>query len=124
VGQMQSTRKLVATFATIACLSAAASLFSDAAFAQSTQPVQSAARASMRHANDRLEHEVRLQLAYAKVDTTDVLVRAKGGKVALIGDVPEQSMISAAGEAAGKLAGVSSVDNRLVLRTIEDEAEN
>ena len=138
MSQMKSSRKLVATCATIACVAAiaAASMFSEAAFAQdaqaasdtqaapaaqAAQPASHPTRKTLRHANHKLERDVRVALTHAKIDTTDILIRAKGSKVALIGAVPEQSMIPSATEIAGKVAGVTSVQNLLILRPESDD---
>jgi hypothetical protein len=137
VSQTKSSRKLVATCATIACAAVtAASIFSDTAFAQdaqaasstqtapaaqAAQPASHPTRASLRHANHKLEREVRVALTRAKIDTTDILIRAKGGKVALIGAVPDQNMIQPASEIAGKVAGVTAVQNLLILRPESDD---
>jgi hyperosmotically inducible protein len=118
----------VASYATIAWVAVAASMFNDIVFAQDNPPTQESAqgqdqgptqgstRASMRRANHKLEHNVRVALSHAKVDTTDIMIRAKGGKVSLIGYVPDERMIAPAGAAAGKVTGVSAVDNRVILR--------
>jgi hyperosmotically inducible periplasmic protein len=128
VSQMKSSRKIAATCATFACAAvAAASMFSNAALAQdaqpasATQPASHPTRASLRHANHKLEREVRVALTHAKIDTTDILIRAKGSKVALIGAVPDQNMIESASEIAGKVAGVTAVQNLLVLRPESDD---
>jgi hyperosmotically inducible protein len=131
VRQMKSSRKLVRTRATITCAAAiaAASIFSHAAFAQDAQtssatqttPASHATRASLRHANHKLERDVRVALAHAKIDTTDILIRAKGSKVALIGAVPDQNMIASAAGITGKVAGVTSVQNLLIVRPESDD---
>jgi hyperosmotically inducible periplasmic protein len=129
VSQMKSSRKLVSTCTTIACTAAiaTASMFSNAAFAQdaqaasATQPASHPTRSSARHANHKLEREVRVALTHAKIDTTDILIRAKGSKVALIGAVPDQNMIPSASEVAGKVAGVTAVQNLLILRPESDD---
>jgi hyperosmotically inducible periplasmic protein len=139
VSQMKPNRKLVATRATIAYVAAAAALctfsaFSGAAFAQDDQNAQPApstqaapepaphpTRAGARKANHQLEHQVRIALSHAKIDTTDILIRAKGSKVALIGAVPEQNMIPQASDVAGKVQGVTGVQNLLILRPESDD---
>jgi hyperosmotically inducible protein len=138
VSQTKSSRKRVATCMTIACAAAVAatSIWSNAAFAQDAQaasetqtapaaeappPASHPTRASLRHANHKLERDVRVALTHAKIDTTDILIRAKGSKVALIGAVPDQSMIASATEIAGKVAGVTSVQNLLILRPESDD---
>jgi osmotically-inducible protein OsmY len=138
VSQTKSSRKLVATCATIACAAAvaAASIVSDTALAQDAQaasstqaapaaqaeqPASHPSRASLRHANHKLEREVRIALTHAKIDTTDILIRAKGSKVALIGAVPDQNMIQSASDIAGKVTGVTAVQNLLILRPESDD---
>jgi osmotically-inducible protein OsmY len=129
---MKSSRKLVSTRATIICAAAiaTASLFGHAAFAQDAQtssatqtttPATHATHASLRHANHKLERDVRVALAHAKIDTTDILIRAKCSKVALIGAVPDQNMIASAAGITGKVAGVTSVQNLLIVRPESDD---
>jgi len=98
------------------CTALAASAFSVTAFAQSSQPTEHATRASIRKANHRLEHDVRVALTHAKIDAADIRVVARSGKVTLVGTVPDDSMVQAAGTTAGGVAGVTSLQNQLTMR--------
>jgi hyperosmotically inducible periplasmic protein len=104
-------------FRTLAvCAALAASAVSVATYAQTTQPTEHATRASVRKANHRLEHDVRVALNHAKIDTADVRIVARSGKVTLDGTVPEDGMVQTAGTTAGAVAGVTSVSNQLTMR--------
>jgi hyperosmotically inducible periplasmic protein len=72
--------------------------------------------AGSRHANHQLERNVRRAIFRARVDTSDISILARNGKVTLIGGVPDQGMVQAAGNAAVQVAGVLSVDNELIRR--------
>ena len=76
-----------------------------------TQPIT---RKEYRKANHVLERRVRTALIKAKVDPVSVTVLAKGGAVTLVGSVPETAQVDRAGDAAKNVAGVTSVDNRLI----------
>ena len=56
------------------CAALAASAVSITTFAQTTQPTEHATRASIRKANHRLEHDVRVALNHAKIETADVRI--------------------------------------------------
>jgi hyperosmotically inducible protein len=47
--------------------------------------------------------------------STNIAVLVKGGAVALVGTVPDNSQIQLAGDAAKRVPNVQSVANRLVL---------
>jgi hyperosmotically inducible protein len=53
----------------------------------------------------------------AKVDTSDVRVVARSGKVSLDGTVPDASQFQLASSVTSGVQGVSSVSNMLLLRT-------
>ncbi|MFC0400829.1 BON domain-containing protein [Paraburkholderia rhizosphaerae] len=109
-------QKLFASRTLAACVAVAASVISAAAIAQSAQTTEQPTRASIRKANHRLEHNVRTALLRAKIDNADIRVVARGGKVTLDGTVSDQSMVQPAGEIAGKVPGVTSVQNLLTMR--------
>ncbi|CAB3759938.1 BON domain-containing protein [Paraburkholderia humisilvae] len=109
-------QKLFAPRSLAACLAVAASVVSAAAIAQSTQSTEHPTRASIRKANHRLEHNVRIALTHAKIPDADIRIVARSGKVTLDGTVPDQDMVQPAGEAAGTVAGVTSVQNLLTMR--------
>jgi osmotically-inducible protein OsmY len=125
---MIKTAKKAASFATVKCVAIAASMFSEIVYAQDNSSWQgggqpsthASTRASKRRADHKLEHRVHAELNQAKVETIDILARAEGGKVYLIGDVPDSKMIALAGTAAGQVAGITAVDNRLILRPEEN----
>jgi hyperosmotically inducible periplasmic protein len=109
-------RRLVASYSLTACAVFAVSTVSVAAFAQSTQPTEHSTRASIRKANHHLEHDVRVALNHAKIESTDIRIVARSGKVTLDGTVPDENMVQPAGTAAGSVAGVTSVQNQLTMR--------
>ncbi|WP_158906685.1 BON domain-containing protein [Burkholderia sp. L27(2015)] len=76
-----------------------------------TQPIT---RKEYRKANHALEKRVRTALIKAKVDPVSVTVLAKGGAVTLVGSVPQTDQVDRAGNATKSVAGVTSVDNRLI----------
>ena len=76
-----------------------------------TQPIT---RKEYRKANHVLERRVRTALIKAKIDPVNVTVLAKGGAVTLVGSVTETAQVDRAGDAAKNVAGVTSVDNRLI----------
>jgi hyperosmotically inducible periplasmic protein len=114
--------KTAAIGAALACLAMTAVGFSSAAFAQNTDGASSTSgttqptRRQVWHADHKLEHNVRVALDHAKVNTTDIRIRAKGSKIALDGTVPDQNMIATAGAVAGKVQGVSAVENLVTFR--------
>jgi hyperosmotically inducible periplasmic protein len=109
-------QKLFASRSLAACLAVAASVISAAALAQSTPSAEQPTRASIRKANHKLEHNVRVAISRAKIPDADIRIVARSGKVTLDGTVPDESMVQPAGEAAGKVSGVTSVQNLLTMR--------
>jgi hyperosmotically inducible periplasmic protein len=109
-------QKLFSPRTLAACVAIAASVVSAAAIAQSTQSDEQPTRASIRKANHRLEHNVRIAITRAKIPDADIRIVARNGKVTLDGTVPDDSMVQPAAEAAGKVAGVTSVQNLLTMR--------
>jgi hyperosmotically inducible periplasmic protein len=108
--------RLCASGTLAVCAALAASAVSATAFAQSAQPTEHATRASIRKANHRLEHDVRVALTRAKIEAADIRIVARSGKVTLNGTVPDDSMVQAAGTTASSVAGVTSVQNQLTMR--------
>jgi len=76
-----------------------------------TQPIT---RKEYRKANHVLERRVRTALIKAKIDPVNVTVLAKGGAVTLVGSVRETAQVDRAGDVTKNVAGVASVDNRLI----------
>jgi hyperosmotically inducible periplasmic protein len=69
-------------------------------------------------ANRALSRKVRAALAKDKnISVANVSVRAKGGAVTLQGAVPDQSQVDRATEVAKGVAGVTSVQNALTIRS-------
>jgi hyperosmotically inducible periplasmic protein len=72
---------------------------------------------SQRAADRALSKQVRSALIAAKiVDVPTIVVRARSGQIALEGYVREQSEVEKAGQVAGTVPGVISVQNFLTLR--------
>jgi hyperosmotically inducible protein len=76
-----------------------------------TQPIT---RKEYRKANHVLEKRVRTALIKAKIDPVNLTVLAKGNAVTLVGSVPETAQVDRAGNVTKNVAGVASVDNRLI----------
>lgn len=98
-----------------------AGTLSGVANAQSTpstsNPPAAHSKKEIRAQNRALEKKVRHALtATKKLDSSDIRIIVKSGKVSLEGDVPDQSQIQLAGDAATKVAGVSSVSNNISVR--------
>ncbi|MGF6899726.1 BON domain-containing protein [Paraburkholderia sp. GAS348] len=68
--------------------------------------------------NRALRKKVRTALAKAGgIDVANLTVRARSGAVSLVGTVPDASQIDQAATVAKSVAGVTSVDNHLTIRT-------
>jgi len=104
---LTATAATVATFAQTGGDATAAPATSDSV----TPPIT---RKEYRRANHALEKRVRTALIKAKVDPVGVTVLAKGGAVTLVGSVPETAQVDRAGNVTKNVAGVASVDNRLI----------
>ncbi|WP_245253753.1 BON domain-containing protein [Paraburkholderia sp. LEh10] len=89
------------------------------AYAQTDTAAASAATApptkkAIRKQNHQLEIKVRHALTATKhLDSSGVMILARGGEVTLLGEVPDASQIQTAGSAASKVAGVTGVTNDL-----------
>jgi hyperosmotically inducible protein len=97
----------------------AGSLFASTvcAYAQDAASAPRSARAVARSANYKLERDVRKALDRSKVDSSNIRVVAKAGKVSLDGTVPDASQIELAGTSAAGVQGVSTLDNSLIVAT-------
>jgi hyperosmotically inducible protein len=74
---------------------------------------------SSKTANRALQKSVRRVLSKTKgLNVTNILVRARSGVITLQGTVPEVSQVDLATEVAQGVMGVTSVINRLTVRTI------
>lgn len=68
----------------------------------------------VRKQNHQLEIKVRHALTATKhLDSSGIVILARGGDVTLLGDVPDASQIPVAQSAASKVAGVTGVTNNV-----------
>ncbi|WP_172165787.1 BON domain-containing protein [Paraburkholderia elongata] len=111
---------VAALAATIAPLAAFAQDRNSSAVVASADAGSTPSAKSIRIANRKLAKSVRTTMAKAKgIDMTQLFVYAKGGVVTLSGSVPKSDQVVRAGEIAGSVPGVSSVNNRLSVYAIE-----
>jgi hyperosmotically inducible periplasmic protein len=76
-----------------------------------------ASKKQMRADNHALSKAVRRALEKTKgLEMSGISVLSRGGKVTLDGTVPNNDQIPLAGNVASSTPGVTSVDNRLVMR--------
>ncbi|WP_027820619.1 BON domain-containing protein [Paraburkholderia bannensis] len=86
--------------------------------ANSMPGATAASRKEMRVANRALTKKVRHALARTKgLDPTHIYVKAVNGAVILTGNCVSQDQINLAGEIAQKVDGVTSVANKLSVKT-------
>jgi hyperosmotically inducible protein len=105
--------KLAAGLIAIAVCGGAAAQGSGAAPDASAAGVTTSAKAS-RLADRQLTKQVRHALAKTKgLSDVNVAVRVKRGVVTLRGSVPDSRQVGLAGQVAGGVSGVTSVDNQL-----------
>ncbi|CAB3781642.1 BON domain-containing protein [Pararobbsia alpina] len=98
----------------------AAVVFALNVYAQASDATAPAAPAasSSKAANKALARNVRKALAKTKgLEPTRIYTKAVGGVVTLTGSVPEQGQVDLAGKAAEGVAGVTSVSNKLTVRS-------
>ncbi|SOE83658.1 BON domain-containing protein [Burkholderia sp. YR290] len=70
-----------------------------------------------RKQNHQLEGKVRHALTATKhLDSSGIVILARGGKVTLEGDAPDDQQIQMAAATAAKVAGVTGVTNNLHIR--------
>jgi hyperosmotically inducible periplasmic protein len=105
----------ITTAAFLVTMACAISLPANCAFAQDTTETPNVSKATIRKANARLEHSVRGALYKGKVDSANVRIVAKGGKVSLSGTVPDAGQVGSAGTIAAGVDGVSGVNNLLAV---------
>ncbi|MFP6562050.1 BON domain-containing protein [Paraburkholderia sp. B3] len=91
------------------------------AYAQGSETAASAGPApsakQIRKANHLLEKQIRRALVHVKgLDSTNVVVVARGGVVTLGGSVPDASQIPLAMSGAQRVSGVTEVRNSLQVR--------
>ena len=68
----------------------------------------------IRKQNHQLEIKVRHALTATKhLDSSDIVILARGGEVTLLGEAPDASQITVAGSVAGKVPGVTGVTNNV-----------
>ncbi|MEJ0003633.1 MAG: BON domain-containing protein [Pararobbsia sp.] len=86
--------------------------------ASDTAPAAAPAATSSKAANRALVKSVRRALAKTKgLEPTRIYTKAVNGVVTLTGSVPEQSQVDMAGKAAASVDGVTSVSNKLTVRS-------
>jgi hyperosmotically inducible periplasmic protein len=73
-------------------------------------------RAQARKANHQLESAVRKQLTSQHIDSANVNIVARSGKVFLEGTVAQQEQIALVGNAAQGVPGVKAVKNSLTVQ--------
>lgn len=97
----------------------AAVVFALNVYAQASDTAMAApAATSSKAANRALTKQVRRALAKTKgLEPTRIYTKAVGGAVTLTGSVPDQGQVDLAGTAAQGVAGVTSVSNKLTVRS-------
>jgi hyperosmotically inducible periplasmic protein len=109
---------------TICTLAGFALMSSVSAFAQTSASAPGAAAApatknEARKQNYRLETKVRHTLDKTRhLDASNITIVARGGKITLEGDAPDDQQIQLAGSAARQVAGVTGVTNNLRVRNV------
>lgn len=112
------TRALILTLAAVTALNTAllAGARSAAAADSSSGTTDASSKKQIRADNRALSHAVRKSLTKVRgLDSSRINVLARGGIITLAGSAPDQWQIESAGTAAGSVAGVSRVDNRLTV---------
>lgn len=90
---------------------------STAGGSSTSTPNDRATLKNQRKANHKLSVDVRRALAKGGIDTSSVVVQANAGALTLIGDVPDNTQIARAEQLARDVAGVTSVSNKLTIRS-------
>ncbi|MCP3711412.1 BON domain-containing protein [Paraburkholderia sp. CNPSo 3274] len=111
-------RALTLTMAAVAAFATAslAGVGSASAADSSSASTDASGKKQIRANNRALSHAVRQSLAKVKgLDSSRINVLARGSTITLAGSAHDQSQIESAGTAAGKVRGVSHVDNRLTV---------
>jgi osmotically-inducible protein OsmY len=105
---------------TIVTLTAAALAVIAPAYAQ-TDATAPLTKKAVRKQNHQLESKVRHALTKTKqLDSSNITILARSGKVTLEGDAPDDQQIQLAGTAAAGVAGVTGVTNNLRVREVGD----
>ncbi|SAL10647.1 lipoprotein [Caballeronia peredens] len=114
---MQIRALILAITAAMTLMATSLATMSIASAADSSSASTDAVSKKQERANNRaLSHSVRQSLTHVKgLDSSHINVPARGGSVTLEGSVPDPSQIDTAAGATRKVAGVSSVDNRLTV---------
>jgi hyperosmotically inducible periplasmic protein len=89
---------------------------SDTGMASAPGMSQPSPKKAARQANRALVKKVRAALKQAKVDETEIEIKAHGSAVSLSGSVADASQSQAAEQAAKSVEGVSSVKNELSVK--------
>jgi hypothetical protein len=107
---------------TIVTLTAAALTVTIPAYAQTdatppSAPTAPLTKRAVRKQNHQLEWKVRHALTKTKqLDSSNITILARSGKITLEGDAPDEQQIQLAGTAAAGVAGVTGVTNNLRVR--------
>jgi osmotically-inducible protein OsmY len=76
---------------------------------------------AIRKQNHQLKIKVRHALeATRHLDSSSIVILARGGEVTLLGEVPDESQIPVAGSVAGKVTGVTGVTNNVRVSILGD----
>jgi hyperosmotically inducible periplasmic protein len=100
---------------------AACSAFAQGGSETATAPgvTTSSSVGTMRAANRALQKKIRRALLHTKgLNASGIAVRAANGAVTLQGWVPEQSQVALATQVTNGVAGVTSVNNLLIVRPV------
>ncbi|MFM0008096.1 BON domain-containing protein [Paraburkholderia dipogonis] len=111
------TRALILTMAAVTAFTVPLAGVRSASAADSSSVSTDASSKKQIRANNRaLSHAVRQSLTKVKgLDSSRINVLTRGSTITLAGSAPDQSQIESAANAAGKVGGVSHVDNRLTV---------
>ncbi|BAN27823.1 BON domain-containing protein [Caballeronia insecticola] len=114
---MQIRTLILAITAATALVATSLAVMPSASAADSSSGGTDAVSKKQERANNRaLSHSVRQSLTHVKgLDSSHINVLAHGGSITLKGTVPDSGQIDSAAGATRKVAGVSSVDNRLTV---------
>jgi osmotically-inducible protein OsmY len=97
-----------------ATIAGAAPTYAQTDTAASSTSAAAPTKKVIRKQNHQLEIKVRHALTATKhLDSSDIVILARGGEVTLLGEVPDASQITVAGSVAGKVPGVTGVTNNV-----------
>jgi hyperosmotically inducible periplasmic protein len=111
---MYPGRNLIAVSIVAAAIAGVAPAYAQTDPAAASATTTPATRKVIRKQNHQLEIKVRHALTATKhLDSSSVVILARGGEITLLGEVPDASQIPIAGSAASKVAGVTGVTNNV-----------